>query len=421
MATILIFGAGKSATYCINYLAKQALIQNFTLIVADANKGLLNSKTKNYTHVITKIIAIENTEARQALINQCNVCISLLPPQLHNLVALDCLQFNKHLATASYADDTMKALHEEALKKGLTFLCEIGLDPGLDHMSAMELVEKIKAKNGQIKSFISHCGGLVAPESDNNPWHYKISWNPKNIVTSGKAGAIYKQNGNIIKKHYSQIFETINTIETLNHTKLAWYANRDSLSYMPLYNLNETETFLRTTLRYPNFISGWQKIVTLNLTNEAPIHNNTLFIAEIINKYKNDKQLQYLLKDVQNFEPQNSIFSSADVLQFLLEQNLVLQPTDKDAVVMHHEIIYENNNNQLKKIISSLTLIGQDSVHTAMAKTVGIPLALGALLILNNNCPIKGVTIPIYKQIYAPVLKELKNEGIIFEEMEVDV
>ncbi|MFN5134846.1 MAG: saccharopine dehydrogenase C-terminal domain-containing protein, partial [Chitinophagaceae bacterium] len=268
MKTILVFGAGKSATVLIDYLKDVCTSHQWQLIVADANLQTALSKTNN--HPQTKAVEVNVTvqEERRMLITDASIVISLLPPHLHIHIAKDCVAVGRSLLTASYVDDGIKNLEAEIKSKELLFLCEMGLDPGIDHMSAMQLIDGIKAKGGTITSFKSHCGGLVAPDSDNNPWHYKISWNPRNIVMAGSAGATYKLNNEIIQKQYNNVFEDCEELQIAALPPLAWYPNRDSLSYIPLYHLQDTATFIRTTLRYADFCKGWDVVVDLELTDE---------------------------------------------------------------------------------------------------------------------------------------------------------
>ena len=205
MKTIILFGAGKSATVLIDYLLEQAIIENWKIIVADADLKLIQSKIGGSVRASAVSIDIMHADERGRLIRQGDVVISLLPPTLHFEVAKDCLKYHKHLLTASYVDDSMRSLQHDIEKNKLLFLCEMGLDPGIDHMSAMKIIDSIHAKGGKITSFRSHCGGLVAPESDDNPWHYKISWNPRNIIMAGKAGAHYRENGQEIRMPYEEL------------------------------------------------------------------------------------------------------------------------------------------------------------------------------------------------------------------------
>ena len=435
MKHILVFGAGKSATCLIDYLIKETGAHHWALTVVDGNLELANSKTAGAPHAKAVAINVEQDEARRALVYSADIVISLLPPFLHYLVAKDCVQYGKNLLTASYVDEKIKALKNEIAAKGLLFLCEMGLDPGIDHMSAMQLISSIRAKGGAITSFKSHCGGLVAPESDNNPWHYKISWNPRNVVMAGKAGAVYKENNEKVEIPYTALFNVNNTVQTPGLGELAWYANRDSLSYIPIYGLEESLTFLRTTLRYPAFNAGWKQIIWLHLTDETAmydtdglplsaffrehfrVHDTTDVIAALSKEDPFYQQLDFLGLNDEGTLINKGLCTAADVLQFALEQKLVLASHDKDMIVMLHEIDYLLNG-QLKHIKSCLLVKGEDQLRTAMAKTVGLPLGIAAKLILLEKINLTGLHIPILPEIYEPVLKELNQNGIIFHEEE---
>lgn len=498
MKSILVFGAGKSATCLIEYLLEQIKIYSWELTVVDGNLEMALSKINGAPGAKAVRLDVLESEKRQALVKTADIVISLLPPHLHILVAKDCVEFSKNLLTASYADDAIRSLGSEIEKKGLLFLCEMGLDPGIDHMSAMQLIDQIKQKGGKIKSFRSHCGGLVAPESDDNPWHYKISWNPRNIVQAGMAGAAFKEFGEVKKMKYEELFDANRVVEIPGLGTLAWYPNRDSLSYINLYHLEEADTFIRTTLRYPEFCFGWKNIIDLKLTNELveydtdgmslqeffKIHMANYGFSDWVEKHLTEKfsktkelleKLQQLLNAEENANPSEKkemqefmlvddhgdlvdinldtvknkaaatvagqmheanlaitqlMFlgmdddktvinkgkaSALDVLQFCIEKKLALNAGDKDMIVMLHELEYEINGKP-QFINSSLVVKGKDSVRTAMAQTVGMPLGIAAKLILLGKIKLKGLHIPVSAEIYEPVLKELGDGGIIFHE-----
>lgn len=272
MNRIVVFGAGKSATCLIEYLVKETAALNWELMVADGDVNVAKAKIGAGNSAKAVGLNVENEEERSALIKDASIVISLLPPHLHIMVARDCVKFSKNLLTASYIDPAIKELEKEVNEKGLLFLCEMGLDPGIDHMSAMQLIHHIHGKGGTINSFVSHCGGLVAPESDDNPWHYKISWNPRNIVQAGKAGALFKFEGRTIQMPYEELFDANRTVMVPDLPQMAWYPNRDSLGYMGLYGLENAQTFIRTTLRYPEFSFGWKHVIDLKLTDETPAY-----------------------------------------------------------------------------------------------------------------------------------------------------
>ncbi len=434
--TILLFGAGKSSACCIKYLGEHSLNKEFHFIVADADVEVARIKTAAFPQIETLGIDITDAEVRIDLIKKADVVISMLPPSLHILVATDCVQASVHLLTASYLDDHMKALEPEIKTKNLLFICELGLDPGIDHMSAMSLIEQIRKDGGEITSFKSHCGGLIAPESDDNPWHYKISWNPRNVVNAGKQGAIYLQDGQLVTKDYDQLFDVDQKVLIPGEHEQTWgyYANRDSLSYTATYGLEHASDFIRTTLRHPAFITGWEKIVEFELTNEDKIYDsNILSVQQVLKLHlqKNEKaelyndavrqndqlskQLNFLQLHIDETKLNYGLCSICDVLQYAMENKLALRPDDKDMIVMMHEIVYKKET-QPHLLKSALVVKGEDNMYTAMAKTVGLPLAITAELIIQNKLDLTGLHIPASKEIYRPVLKKLASEGIIFKE-----
>ncbi len=274
MKTVLLFGAGKSATVLIDYLLENAVKENWNLVVVDANLSLVQTKIGSSPRAAALAFDIkEDSNERGNAIREADVVISLLPPVLHIEVAKDCVRLGKHLLTASYVDDAIRQLQPEIEKNKLLFLCEMGLDPGIDHMSAMKIIDDIRDKGGRITSFKSHCGGLVAPESDDNPWHYKISWNPRNIIMAGKSGAHYKEHGEEQRLIYDDLFTPDRLVEVPELGTYSWYPNRDSLSYTPLYGLEDAATFIRTTLRHPDFMYGWKNVIDLKLTEEIRQYN----------------------------------------------------------------------------------------------------------------------------------------------------
>jgi saccharopine dehydrogenase-like NADP-dependent oxidoreductase len=498
MKKILLFGAGKSATVLIDYLLENAEKENWQLTLVDADLQLAKSKIGQSSFGIALSFDINNETERKKNIKRSDIVISLLPPALHYVVAQDCVELKKDLLTASYVDDQIKNLKSRIEDSNLLFLCEMGLDPGIDHMSAMKMIDDIHSKNGHIISFQSHCGGLVAPESDDNPWRYKISWNPRSVVLAGKSGAHYKENGEEKRLQYEDLFSADRAIEIPELGYLSWYPNRDSLSYAALYNLEEAETFIRTTLRYPDFMYGWRNVVELKMTDETPKYetngralyevfkehmdkngfgkwleqkladrfsqtkemlNNLVKLMEVEKEAKEEdleipdefmsvdekgniteielddvknraasflaykmheanltlKQLFFLGLDDKETIVNKGLCSAADLLQFALEKKLALKPDEKDMIVMMHEIKFVIGSQQ--SAASSLLIVkGENNVRTAMAKTVGLPLGIATKLILNGTIKLKGLHIPTKKEIYDPVLKELEEHGIKFEE-----
>lgn len=436
MKKILLFGAGKSSSFLIKYLIQHAAENNWVVQIVDQNTKHIQDKYGVANHLQLFTTDVFNNAERAELIQHAELVISLLPPSLHIVVAKDCLLYAKNLITASYVSDEIKAMDAELKEKKVLFMCEMGLDPGIDHMSAMKIIDEIAKENGEIFEFKSHCGGLVAPESDTNPWHYKISWNPRNVITAGAAGAHFLFNKQEYKIDYPQIFKNNQTIQVNGIGQLAYYPNRDSLSYQALYDLKNVDTLERTTLRYPAYSAAWQYIIDMGLTNEkGKLYDteNLTFeawlqdvlqtnnVAEKLNFiFGNDEASQklfdYLDLTSRQFINIGTQKSNADILQSVIEQKWKMQDTDKDMIVMQHEFKYRKAG-KATYLKSTLIVKGEDKTYTAMAKTVGLPMAILAKLILTEKVTaLYGVNIPVMQKVYAPVLQELVEQGIIFEE-----
>lgn len=411
---ILILGAGKSSISLIDYLVEHAQAERWAITVADISAELALLKTKGRPATSAIAIDLNQDSERQALLQAHDIIISMLPAALHLTIAKDCLQLRKNLVTPSYISPAMKELENEVEKNGLLFMNEMGLDPGIDHMSAMQIIDRLHQDGNQIVGFSSHCGGLVAPESDTNSWHYKFSWNPRNVVLAGQGdgGIRWKENGSIQEINYEQLFTTTASINLGKDGLYESYPNRDSLKYIDEYGLENIETMYRGTLRVPPFCKGWNALVISGFTKA---NGSVPFLKE---DAITDETLKTLLKEIDVLEISNSDKNAADFLQQQLEQKWAMQTTDKDLVVMVHEIEYLRDN-QKHKLQSSLYLKGKDSEHTAMALTVGLPIAIVTKLILNKKLNRTGILMPKYVDIYEPVLEELKAYGVSFEEKEM--
>jgi saccharopine dehydrogenase-like NADP-dependent oxidoreductase len=441
MITVLIVGAGKSSTYLIDTLLKNTNKKSGTwnVIVADMDEKMLKYRTRNYPNAEIAVLDVTNSNQRQQLVKRADVVVSLMPAQLHYLLALDCLQYRKHLITSSYASEEMRALDSEVKKSGLMFMCEMGLDPGIDHMSANAMFDSIRKAVSSIKSFKSYCGGLVAPESDNNPWHYKFSWNPSNVIHAGKEGAMYLQNGKQIELDYDQVFSKTTDVFCENIGKFSAYANRDSLKYIDAYQIDEIESFVRATLRHPDFCKAWYILVKMGLTdNSNIIDTNNLSYKEFLTRLVeyNDTTIslqefvwsKYHVKNatLQKMITWLNIFSEdpinqgettpAQILMKILEQKWELKPEDKDMIVMQHEIEYIHKGVE-NKVISNMVVYGENAEFSAMAKTVGMPMAILTDLVVNQQLKLPtGICIPTMPEIYRPVLNRLKKFDIDFNE-----
>ena len=439
MTNILVFGAGKSSSYLIKYLLDCSLKQFWQVTVADSNLNAALAKIGDHSFGRAVQLDIHEDLLRKRQIGQADLVISLLPPSLHFIVAKDCIELRKNLITASYLSEEIKSLHIDARNAGLLFMNEIGLDPGIDHMSAMKIIDEIERLGADISSFKSYCGGLVAPESDNNPWHYKISWNARNILNAGKSGAHVMDNGIEKKFDYSDLFNQYELIKVPGLGNLAAYANRDSLNYRNYYGLEQVKTMLRATFRYEEFCLGWNTIIQLGLTTEdmkftdagLTYYDWFMHVTKAVegnnpsDKIRNitpkEKDLVINLIDWLGLFNNDKInlareMSSADILLQRMEEKWTIEDFDIDMVVMRHEFDYARKNIETR-LSSTLIVKGEDKTYTAMAKTVGLPMAIFAKLLLTGKIKnLVGVQIPIMKEVYKPVLKELATFGIEFSE-----
>ncbi len=442
MQKILVAGAGKSSIYLIEYLLSHAPKRKWKVIVADGSAEAIAEKIRNSPFAEAAVIDITNAAQREPLVKDADMVLSLMPPHLHIHLAKDCLKYGKNLITSSYVSPQIKEMDEVVKAAGLMFMCEMGLDPGIDHMTANQIIHSTQRVAASITSFKSYCGGLIAPESDNNPWHYKFSWNPVNIITAGKDGAHYLQNGKYVDVAYGQMFENNKKIRVDGYGSFAYYANRDSLKYLDQYDVPDIKTFLRATLRHPDFCKGWDAIIRLGLTDSNDKFDTTGLtclnwltaktainenedrvkqVARLLGILPEDKVIS-MLQWLDLFEdralPQGQ-FSSADILLQLLLEKWAMAPEDKDMVVMQHDVEYIHKGKKVK-LVSSMVLKGENREHSAMAKTVGLPMAILAKMILDGKVAAPaGVHIPNMPAVYKPVLTELEHHGIIFTEQVV--
>lgn len=439
MKSILIIGAGRSSSALISYLLKNAEAHDWQVRVGDMNENFAKDRVDKSNRGIAFRFDITNRDQREMEIQHADVVVSMLPATMHGQVAEDCVRFGKHLVTASYVSDKMRALDAEAKKKGVILLNEIGLDPGIDHMSAMQIIDSIHARGGEMKAFYSYCGGLVAPESNDNPWGYKFSWNPRNVILAGQgAPATFIENGEHKEIPYESLFASARQIEVSGHGKFDAYANRDSLSYRAVYGLENIPTMLRGTLRAEGFCKSWNVLVQLGWTDDSYTIDLPagMTYAELTHRLLGDCKNSLRAEaagdaGLDENDPAmdrvewTGIFgdekipfekaSPAQILQELLERKWKLQPGDKDMIVMQHEFIYTLAGNE-ERITSSLVVKGEDEIHTAMAKTVGLPAAIAVKMILTGKYVNAGVIVPVKKELYEPVLTELAEMGIVFDE-----
>ena len=436
MKNVLICGAGMSATDLIYYMLEHAEEYNWHITVGDISEETAKMKIGGHPRGKAVYFDCYDDAIMVRYIKDADIVISLLPPGMHAAAAKIALQYNAHVVTASYASQEMMDMHEEAKEKGLTFLNELGADPGIDHMNGMRSIDKIRKKGGEPLAFESYCGSLVAPESNDNTWGYKFTWSPMSVIMAGSAGACYYKKGNFRCTPYIRLFAKPEIISIPGFREFEAYANRDSVAYRKKYNLDNISTFIRATLRYPGFCEGWNSLIQLGLTannyhiegsenmtyrkwvasylpiDDANLENSLADFLHIERGGVLHKQLLWteLLSD----KPITRVNGTpAEILYDLLMDKLKFNYDDKDMLVFYERIEYKREG-ELFEHLSYLVTKGLDHAHTAISRTVGLPAAIGAKLILNGEIKSKGVLFPWAKEVYDPILDELKELGIAY-------
>lgn len=442
---VLVIGAGKSTYFLLEYLYEYVESVNGEIYLADANSELLQKKSKGKN---IKTVQLDITDQQKCfeVVRGKKLVVSMLPASMHIRVAEICLQLGVNLITASYISPEIQKMHNLVEEKGLIFLNELGVDPGLDHLSAMQALDRLRNQGNEITAFESFTGGLMAPESENPPWNYKFTWNPRNVVLAGQGGAVkFLHEGRYKYIPYQKLFRRTEIINIEGFGKFEGYANRDSLKYQQTYKLEKIKTLYRGTLRKPGFCKAWNLFVQLGLTDDSyKITNsdkltNRDFINTFLPYHPSDsveiKLKQYLslqqddihlwekLEYLELFKEERINLpnaSPAEILESILTKKWTMKNTDKDMVAMWHKIGYRSSIGKSFEEYLSMVVIGENQQKTAMAKTVGLPLAIGAKLILENKISQKGVLLPTYPEIYEPILAELKDFGIVFEEKTIE-
>lgn len=440
MKNILVLGAGLSSSSLIKYFCDNAQSEDWSIRVVDRDVELVKSKIHGERAEAMSFNALEPDE-RRPQVEWADLVISMLPARFHVQVAEDCIELNTNLITPSYVSKEMEELSEAANKAGIIILNEIGVDPGIDHMSAMKVIDEIHEMGGKMHIFESFTGGLVAPESDNNPWNYKFTWNPRNVVLAGQGGAAkFIQEGKYKYIPYNKLFRRTEIVNIEGYGKFEGYANRDSLSYRDVYGLNDIPTIYRGTFRRKGFSRAWDCFVQLGATDDSYVleGSENMTYRDFINSFlpynpadSVEIKLRHYLKIDQDdalwdklewldiFSREKKVelkdATPAQILQKILEEKWAMEPGDKDMIVMHHKFVYKLGG-EFHEINSDMVSIGEDDVHTAMSRTVGLPAAICGKMILNGTIKLKGVQRPIKENIYTPVLAELEEYGIKFNE-----
>lgn len=441
MKRVLLIGAGRSTASLINYLIEQAQPNNWKIKIVDRSIDHIKNKYSKFNFISVESLDISEETRTREFIAESDIVISMLPAHMHTSIAKACVEFKKHMVTASYISDEMKALEESAKEAGVIIMNEIGVDPGIDHLSAKKVIDEIVEEGGKLVGFESFTGGLVAPESDDNPWNYKFTWNPRNVVVAGQGGAVkFIQEGTYKYIPYHKLFRRTEIIDIEGFGKFEGIANRDSLKYRSVYDLEDIKTMYRGTLRRPGFCRAWDAFVQLGATDDSYTLPNSeeMTHREFINlflPYNPTDSVELKLRHYLNLaHDEIALFEKlewldlfkdipvglknatpAQILQKILERKWTLAPTDKDMIVMWHKFNYTLNGNDFEKH-SSMVIKGKNMEETAMAMTVGYPVAIATKMILNEVITTPGVHIPIQKEIYEPILKELEEYGVVFNE-----
>ncbi len=443
MRKILVIGSGKSSSYLIKYLLDKSTEEDLHIIIGDIDIKNAQKIINNHEHGHAIILDIFNKKSRKEAIENADIVVSMLPASYHIEVAKDCITFGKNLVTASYVSKEMEDLDKVVKNKGLVFMNEIGVDPGLDHMSAMKVIDKIRGKGGKMVLFESFAGGLVAPESDNNLWNYKFTWNPRNVVVAGQGSAAkFIQEGDYKYIPYHRLFRRTEFLEVDGHGRFEAYANRDSLKYQSVYGLDTIKTLYRGTIRRVGFSRAWNIFVQLGMTDDSYTieDSENMSYRDFVNAFlpyshTDSVELKFRLSlkidqddivwekfeelDIFNGNKMVKLIKAtpAEILQKILMDSWMLKDADKDMLVMYHKFGYKLDG-KMYQIDSTMVTMGEDQTYTAMAKTVGLPVAMATLAILNEKITTPGVQIPITKEVYGPILKELEDFDIKFTEKE---
>ena len=441
---VLVLGAGQSAPYLIRDLLAQAEQRGWTITVADIDEPLARARVNGHPRGRVRAIDASDESSLSGLIRESKVVVNLLAPRFQHAVAERCVAMGCHLVSASYLEPAVRELHQDAVRNGVTLLSEVGLDPGLDHMSALRLVHRIQREGGRISAFASYGSGVPAPENRSNPFGYAITWNPRNVVMAGAKGAMYMRDGAVRIAAYPDVFRRTWSVEVPGVGPMEAYPNRNALTYLDSYGIADTRTLIRGTLRYPGFAETWYHIAQLGLPNDRHVipglsdrtfadltamflpegHDALpLRVARRLGVSPGGRVIDHLrflgLFDERRIgEVGDPGDTAAGALVLLLSERLRLSPTEKDMVVLHHEITAEWPDPARPRTEFRSTLIerGEPGGITAMAKTVGLPASIATGILMRGDLRLTGSHIPTHPEIYGPMLEALERRGLRFEE-----
>jgi saccharopine dehydrogenase-like NADP-dependent oxidoreductase len=442
VSQVLILGAGHSTPYLVSHLLAWAEREGGRVTVADLDPDLAARRVTDHPCGGAVKLDIEDAAGREALLRQADVVVCMLAPRYQALVASDCVRLGRHMVSTSYRDRAVRELDAEARGHGVLLVSEVGLDPGIDHMSAMALLSRIRAEGGRVRSLRSYGAGIPAPDAAPNPLRYAITWNPRNVVLAGASGAQYLEDGRIRIVPYTRVFESTWPVTVDGVGRLEAYPNRDSLAYRDAFDLGEARTIVRATLRWPGFCAIWSQIARLGLANDTVgipdlARRTCREIVEMFVPGEESEDLESRIARLLGVEPTGPALdgmrwlgllsseragcageTAVDFLTALLVRKLALAPADRDLVILVHEleVDYPTGSRGAERRTATLVVQGELEGRTAMARTVGLPAAVVTTLILRGALSLSGSFIPTHPAIYQPVLAELDALGIRFEE-----
>jgi saccharopine dehydrogenase (NADP+, L-glutamate forming) len=414
-----------------------------TVVVADIEVGKARALVSGHPNGKALALNLGDENRLDGEIGAADVVVSLAPNTFHPIVARHCLARRKNLVTTSYVSDAMTALDEDAREAGLVFLNEVGLDPGIDHMEAMRVIDGIKAEGGRILGFTSWCGGLPAPEANTNPFGYKFSWSPRGVLLAGKSPAHYRKEGRDVLVPAEDLFEHISIVPVAGLGDFEGYPNRNSVPYAELYGITEAPTMFRGTLRYPGWCETMKKIGEIGLLDAAERNLQGMTYVRFVRSLLGmpaDWNLKKTLRDKLKIRPDSKVVdrlewlglfaeepislergSALDVLESLMLKRLRYAANERDMIILRHEFLTADRTGRPSKLVSTLIDYGVPGGDSSMARTVGYPAAVGTRLILEGRINRKGVLIPVYPEIYGPILDELDRLGVVFKEERQDL
>jgi len=435
MKKALILGAGLVARPLVRYLLEQPDIE---VVVASRTVSKAIKLIDNHPDGVAKELNLKNEESLREEVSKADLVISMVPYSFHPKVAKYCIDFKKHMVTTSYVSEIMKNLDAEAKKAGILILNEVGLDPGIDHMEAMRIIHEVEEKGGEITNFTSYCGGLPAPEANTNPFGYKFSWSPIGVLLAGKNSAQYLKDGQQVFIPSENLFENYSIIPIEGLGDFEGYPNRNSLPYIDLYNIQSTKTMLRGTLRNLGWCDTLKKIVDLGLLDEEEKDWSGLTYEEFTRGWLNEPEETDLRKALAlhlNLREDSDVIqhlewlgllsddplpiergSALDILGAKMLEKLQYEKGERDMIILQHAFEASYPDGKEERITSTLIDFGIPDGDSSMARTVGLPPAIGTKLILEGKIRERGVHIPVSADIYIPILEELKRMDITFKE-----